>query len=66
MVTACRIDLEMEIWGTLLRVRNRDHLTSLAVFNHTKQRNHQTAHKSKNKSNSRIKKTEVFLKPAKY
>jgi hypothetical protein len=59
------MDLEMEEFATIAEAWNRDYLTSLAV-DLTIPRNHQTAHKSKDKFNSRIKKTEVFLKPAKY
>jgi hypothetical protein len=37
MVTACKMDLEMEEFGAQLsQRRNRDHLTSCSGFNHTK------------------------------
>jgi hypothetical protein len=63
MVTACKIDLEMKNLGATVQRHGIDIINIFfSGFNHTKPRNHQTAaHKSKNKSNSRIKKTEAFL-----
>jgi hypothetical protein len=61
MVTACKMDLEMEEFGAQLsEAWNRHYLTSLAV-DLTIQKETITAHKSKNKSNSRIKNKKSFL-----
>jgi hypothetical protein len=62
MVTACKMDLEMEEFKqTIAEAWNRLFNIFSSGFNHTKPRNHQTAHKSKNKSNSRIKKQKCFF-----
>jgi hypothetical protein len=65
MVTACKMDLEMENLGqTIAEAWNRHYLTSLAVFFPYKTKKPSDC--TKNKSNSRIKKQKSFLKPANY
>jgi hypothetical protein len=48
MVTACKMDLEMEEFGANYQRRGIEIINIFSSgFNHTKPRNHQTAHKSK-------------------